>query len=91
MASNTYGINKTGQYQICDNKEVFHEIGVLLGKMWHGKNVECHRCRNCKNCTNYNFLIEDLDRAGFVKISEKSLWRVYRDTNQYGFEIEKID
>ena len=87
MASNTYNINKKGQYQICNNKEVFHEIGVLLGKMWNG----CHRCRNCKNCTNYNFLIEDLDIAGFVKIGEKILWRVYRDTNQYDFEIEKID
>ena len=47
MASVTFGVKKKGVYQLCDNKEVLHEISVFLGKIWNG----CRSCRNCKICT----------------------------------------
>ena len=32
MASVTFSVNKKVVYQLCDNKEVLHEIGVFLEK-----------------------------------------------------------
>ena len=87
MASVTFGVNKKGHYQLCNNEQVLHEIGVFLGKMWNS----CRSCGNCKICTDYSFVFEELGRVGFGKREVDSLWRIYRDTNQHYFEMEKID
>ena len=63
MASVIFGVNKKGVYQLCDDKEVLHEIVVFLGKMWNG----CRSCRNCKICTDYSFLVEELGRSVLEK------------------------
>ena len=87
MASVTFGVNKKGVYQLCDNKDVLHEISVFPGKMWNG----CRSCGNCKVWTDYSFAAEELGRVGFGKREEDNLWRIYRDTNQHSFEMEKIE
>ena len=87
MASVIFGVNKKGVYQLCDDKEVLHEIVVFLGKMWNG----CRSCRNCKISTDYSFVVEELGRVGFGKREEDNLWRIYRDANQHSFEMEKIE
>ena len=87
MASVTFGVDKKGVYQLCDNKKVLHKIDAFFGKMWNG----CRCCGNCKICTEYSFVVEELGRVGFGKREEDNLWRIYRDTNQHSFEMEKIE
>ena len=87
MASVTFGVNRKGVYQLCDNKEVLHEIGVFLGKMWNS----CRSCENCKICTDCSFVVEELGRVGFGKREDDNFWRIYRDTNQHSFEMEKVE
>ena len=86
MASITFSVNEKGQYQICNKKEVSHKLGVFLGKMWNG----CRSCQNYEHCTNYNFVSDKLERAGFGKReNDARFWRVYKKTHKHGFEIEK--
>ena len=35
MDSITFGCDEKGEHQICDRKEVLHEVGVFLSKMWN--------------------------------------------------------
>ena len=35
MASITFGCDEKGEHQICDRKEILHEVGVFLSKMWN--------------------------------------------------------
>ena len=87
MASATFGVNKKGHYQLCNNEQVLHEIGVFFGKMWNG----CRSRGNCKICTNYSFVAEELGRVAFGKREEDSFWCIYREAKQHSFEMEKID
>ena len=63
MASITFGCNEKSEHQICDRKEVLHEVGVFLGKMWNGY----RNCGNCENYRNCSFVIKELDGVGFGK------------------------
>ena len=85
MASITFGCDEKGEHQICDRKEVLHEVEVFLSKMWNN----CQSCGNCKNCRNYSFVIKELEGVGFGKKDEGRFWRVYKNTNKHGFEIVK--
>ena len=65
MASITFGCDEKGEHQIYDRKEVFHKVGIFLGKMWNG----FQSCGNCENCRNYFFVIKELEGVGFGKSS----------------------
>lgn len=87
MASVAFSVDAKGTFQICDNTQVLNELGVLLSKIWNG----CENCDSCEPCEKINFVVEDLKRTGFDKRTENSLWSIYKETNQYGFEIKKYN
>lgn len=88
MASITFSADLKGIFQICNDKEVLHGIGLPLSSMWTG-------CGNCDGCNHmpkkFDFVIEELTRVGFDKRTENSLWSIYKETNQYCFEIQKYN
>ena len=46
MASITFSVEAKGRFEICDNKQVLHELGVLFLKMWNG----CENGNRCEHC-----------------------------------------
>ena len=86
MASITFSVNETGQYQICNRKEVLHELRVFLGKMWNG----CCSCQNSEHFTNYSFVSNKLERVGFGKGKITLVFSVCtKKRTRHGFEIEE--
>ena len=53
--------------------------------MWNS----CQSCGDCENCRNYSFVIQELERVGFGKSDEGCFWRIYKNTDEHGFETEK--
>ena len=87
MPAITLGVNEEGIHRICNNNEILYELGALLGKMLNG----CVGCENCKNCYEFLFVLEELHRVCFAEREKDNLWRIYKDTNEHSFEVEKIE
>ena len=87
MPALTFGVNEKGIHRIYNNNKILHELGALLEKMFNG----CAGFEKCKNCHEFLFVFEELRRVRFAEREKDDSWRIYKDTNEHSFEVEKIE
>ena len=83
----TFAVYDKGGHRICNNNEVFYELGVLIRRMWDN----CSARENCKICSHFSFVVDELSRVRFADIEKDDLWSIYKETSEHSFEVEKLN
>ena len=87
MSVVTFGVNDKGVHHFCNNNEVLYELFVLIRRMWDN----CSACENCKICSHFSFVVDELSMVRFADREKDDLWRIYKETNEDSFEVEKTE
>ena len=91
MPSLIFSKNEKGSYILCNRSEVWFEIGKSASRMYNF----CQKCEKsgCFNCKAYFFVLsqlEDSESTLQYQYSNDCFWRIYTETKEFKFDLEKI-